>query len=64
MKKEKGISVKVSKDFYKMMEQTRNYLSSKHKLKISSHVKLTKLMARKKGIFMNKDWAKEIKKCY
>jgi len=62
MKKEKGVSMKVSEDFYRMVERTRLQLKNKYKIKISSHIKLTKMMAKNKGLFKNKNWIKEVKK--
>lgn len=52
--KDKGVSVKVSIDFYRLMERMRLQLNNKYKIKVSSHVKLTKMMAQNKGLLNRK----------
>lgn len=60
--KTKGVSVKVSENFYRMMEGIRINLNNQYKIKVSSHVKLTDMMARNKGLFKNKKWINQIRK--
>lgn len=62
MKSEKGVSVKVADDFYRMMERIRIQLRNKHNIRVKSHVKLTKLMAKNYKVFQNKKWIDQIKK--
>jgi len=60
MKKERGVSVKVSEDFYRMMERIRLNLKLQHNIKINSHTKLTQLLAKNKNL-LNKQWINQIK---
>lgn len=62
MRKDKGVSVKVSEDFYRKMEALRLQLRNKHKIKVSSHIKLTKMLAQNKGLFQNKSWLAQMRK--
>jgi len=64
MRKEKGVSIKVSEDFYRTMERMRLKLNNKYNIKVSSHIKLTKMLAKNKKMFENKDWIRRMKKCY
>jgi hypothetical protein len=43
--KDRGVSVKVSSDFYRMMERTRMNLKSKG-INVKSHVKLTQAWSK------------------
>lgn len=61
MIKDRGVSIKVSEDFYRMMEKTRLNLINRYQIKISSHIKLTKLMAQNINLFKNKQWINQIK---
>lgn len=60
--KDRGVSVKVSRDFYKMMERVRLNLNNKYKIKVSSHVKLTNIISKNPSLFQNKQWIKQVKK--
>ena len=60
--KNRGVSVKVSESFYRMMQGIRLNLNNKHKIKVSSDIKLTDMMARNKGLFKNKRWIQSVKK--
>ena len=63
--KERGVSANVHPDFYRFMEMERVKLWNNHKIKVSSHVKLTKLMAdslgKNKRLFQNKQWLMKVK---
>lgn len=60
-RKDRGVSVKVSEDFYKLLEKTRYNLKNQHKINIKSHVELTRLLSKNNKILNNKSWIKAIK---
>lgn len=60
--KDKGVSIKVSENFYRMMERTRLNLKNKYGLKVGSHVKLTEMFSKNPKLFSNRKWIKQIQK--
>lgn len=60
MRKERGISAKISEDYYRMMERTRHVLR-KNGVKVNSQVKLTKMMSLNPP-YQNKKWIQEVKR--
>ena len=60
--KDRGVSVKVSSDFYRMMEQTRVRMKNRYGVNIKSHIKLTQLWSKNPKLFNNRNMVLEVKK--
>lgn len=59
--KDRGISLRASAEYYRMLEKTRMVLKNKHGIKVGGHVKLTKLMSLAPPLYNNKQWIKQVK---
>jgi len=59
--REKGVSAKVSSNYYRLMEKTRLVLKNKYKINVKSHVKLTEMMTLAPPLYANKQWIKKIR---
>jgi len=61
MSKNRGVNTNVDENFYRMMERARLMFKNKYGIKISSHVKLTGLMAKNPKLFSDKKWIKQVR---
>ena len=58
----KGVSTRVSEDFYRMMERMRYQLKVKNGLKIKSHTQLTQMIATNPKMLYDKTLIKNLRR--